>query len=204
MQDVHVWSASLDRPANEVRELHEILDSVERARAAKFRNERDRRRFIVARATLRTLLGDYTDTEPHRVALRVLPGGKPALERESKSALHFNVSHCGDLALFAFADREVGIDVERMAPHAEMSRVATHFFSRDEASAFEQLTGIEQTRFYFRTWVRKEAYLKATGSGLAVDTATVVMGNGYAVHDLDDIEDHVAAVAVNKLISSPV
>jgi len=204
MQGVHVWRASLDRPANEVAASYGILDAAERSRAAKFRNERDRRRFIVARASLRMLLGDYTNTEPHRVALRVLPGGKPTLERESESALHFNVSHCGDLALFAFADREVGIDVERIAQHTEMSRVAAHFFSPEEFLAFRQLAGAEQERFYFRTWVRKEAHLKATGSGLAVDPAKVSTADAYEVHDLDDIDDYVAAVAVNKVNSSPV
>lgn len=197
MQNVHVWTASLDRPASKVAELHSLLDDVERFRASRFRHERDRRRFIVARATLRILLGDYTQTEPHRVALCVLPGGKPTLEHHSDpAALHFNVSHCGDLALFAFADREVGIDVERISHHDDMQRVAARFFSLEEALAFRRLAGSEQTRFYFRTWVRKEAYLKATGSGLAADPATVRVANGYEVHDLADIDGHAAALAI--------
>ena len=197
MDGFHVWRASLSRSVSEVAMLHNLLDAVEQSRAAKFRYERDRRRFIVVRATLRILLGDYLGTAPRDVKLQTLPGGKPTLERAGESAVpHFNVSHCGELALFAFADREVGIDVERIAPSTDMARVAAHFFSLDEALTYQELAGIEQTRFYFRTWVRKEAYLKATGSGLTVDPAKVNVTNSYEVHDLADIDGHVAAIAL--------
>lgn len=196
MHGIHVWRASLVRPAAEVAALHDILDAAERSRAGKFHHERDQRRFVVARATLRTLLGELTATAPRAVPLCVLPGGKPALGGENAiDGLHFNVSHCGDLALFVFADREVGIDVERVAPHGDMGRVAAHFFSADEKAAFERLAQAERARFFFRTWVRKEAYVKATGTGLALDPAKVSVAEGYSVHDLDDIGDYVAAVA---------
>ena len=216
MKTVEVWRVSLDRPTDEVATLHEILDARERARAAGFVYERDRRRYVVARATLRTLLGEYTSTYAERVPLCVLPGGKPALVRDGAvPELHFNLSHCGELALFAFADREIGIDIERLASVTNMSRVAAHFFSPDEVGAFQRLAGLEQTRFFFRTWVRKEAYLKATGDGFAVDPArlrvadppasdvtfldeggTSCVETAYQVHDLPDIGDHVAALAI--------
>ena len=216
MQGVHVWSASLERPASEVSALHEILDAPERARAARFVNERDRRRYVVGRATLRKLLGEYTSTDPARVALTTLSRGKPVLACEDETRpLHFNVSHCGELALFAFADREVGIDVERLAPTCDMEQVATHFFSSDEVLAFRQLSGRERTRFFFRTWVRKEAYVKATGDGFAIDPAQISVpgaspagvtlkdgariggvDGGYSLHDLADIDDHIAAIAL--------
>jgi 4'-phosphopantetheinyl transferase len=169
------------------------------------------------------LLGEYTVTAPHRVALRVLPGGKPALGCESATAgLHFNLSHCGELVLFAFADREVGIDVERLACHSDMGRVAAHFFSPEEAVAFRRLVGIERAHFFFRTWVRKEAYVKATGGGFALNPARVSVAtppasdvrlqdedgirrvdDGYSVHDLTDIDDHLAAVAVAGYPGAP-
>jgi len=216
MQGVDVWRASLDRSASEVSALHEILDAPERARAARFVNERDRRRYVVGRGSLRMLLGEYTRDDPARVALTTLPGGKPVLVSEDEwRPLHFNVSHCGELALFAFADREVGIDVERLAPTSDMEQVAAHFFSVDEVVAFGQLAGLERTRFFFRTWVRKEAYVKATGDGFAIDPARISVAGAlprgvrvqrgacirradasYSLHDLADIDDHVVAIAL--------
>jgi 4'-phosphopantetheinyl transferase len=219
MQGVEVWRASLERSADEVAALYALLDPVERSRAARFIDERDRRRFVVARGTLRLLLGEYTATAPQYVRLCVLPGGKPALAREN--GLHFNLSHCGELALFAFADREVGIDVERVVDHREMQAVAAHFFSSDEAAALRRLAGNERARFFCRTWVRKEAYLKATGDGFAIDPARLSIAdlpanrvalenhNGirciddrYSVHDLPEIDNHFAAVAVGDAKNS--
>jgi 4'-phosphopantetheinyl transferase len=83
-----------------------------------------------------------------------------------------------------------------------MGRVAAHFFSADEKAAFERLAQAERARFFFRTWVRKEAYLKATGSGLALDPAKVSVADGWLVHDLEDMDDHVAAVALRTANSS--
>ena len=203
MRGLRVWRASLTRPADEVATLYQHLDDVERSRAAGFRKQDDRRRFIVTRATLRLLLGEYTNSAPNQVSLCVLPGGKPALRRETVTpGLHFNLSHCGEIALFAFADCEVGIDVEQIAPHREMEGVAAHFFSPGEAAVFRRLGGDEQARFFCRTWVRKEAYLKATGDGFAVDPSRVIVDDRYFVHDLADLDDHLAAVAVAGIIGT--
>jgi len=216
VQSVDIWRASLDQPADDVAALHDLLDAAERSRAARFHAERDRRRFIVARATLRMLLGKYLDSSPEHVPLRTLPGGKPTLVRETgESGVHFNLSHCGEIALFAFADREVGIDVERISHNSDLARVAEHFFTHDEAVVCRRLVGAEQARFFYRTWVRKEAYLKATGEGLAIEPARVSISDppgcsvrlsdvdgthhvdrDYTVHDLAEIDGHVAAIAI--------
>jgi 4'-phosphopantetheinyl transferase len=216
MQGVDVWRVLLERPADDVAVLHDLLDAAERSRASRFRTERDRRRFIVARSTLRLLLGRYIDTPPDRVRLHRLSGGKPTLAAESgKPDLQFNLSHCDDVALFAFADRDVGIDVERVTYSSDMARVADHFFSPDEAAVCRQLVGAERARFFYRTWVRKEAYLKATGEGFAIEPARVSISEppecavtlsdddgthrverGYSIHDVAEVDDHVAAIAI--------
>ena len=216
MPTTRLWNTSLERPAHEVERLHSLLSLPEQSRAARFLHERDRRRFVVARGTLRTLLGEHIDLAPERVPIGVQAGGKPALADASLSdRVFFNVSHCGDLALFAIADREIGIDIERLNQTSDLGRVAAHFFAPDESAAFEQLTGFERTRFFYGTWVRKEAYLKATGRGLSIDPSRVKVQAGeitveeatgalrsetcYEVHDVAGIDEHVAAVVIRKL-----
>ncbi len=214
---VDVWQIGLARPASDVTTLYKLLDSDERGRASRFRAERDRRRFVVARATLRMVLAGYAGLEPHRVKFAVRPGGKPLLAGDGASgALHFNLSHSGELALCAVADREVGVDLEQLKHHDDMQRVAQHFFSAVEARTLEALSGMNRTHFFFRTWVRKEAYLKASGEGLAHDTArftvhdrgagvTVHTSDGcraddsYKVYDLPNIDDHFAALAIREV-----
>jgi 4'-phosphopantetheinyl transferase len=218
---VDVWRIGLARPASEVSALQELLDASERGRANMFRAERDKRRFVVARATLRMVLARYAGIEPHRVRINVRPGGKPVLARNSVSgALHFNLSHSGELALCAVADREVGVDLEQVKQHDDMERVAQHFFSRVEARELGALSGIDRTHYFFRTWVRKEAYLKACGEGLARDTTRFTVrepaagitlhtpdgywvDDSYSIYDLPDVDNHFAAVALAAVGSAP-
>ena len=72
---VHVWCAPLDRP-NEG-QLFDILAVDERARATRYRFERDRRRFVVGRGLLRVLLGRYLEIAPERIDIRYESAGRP-------------------------------------------------------------------------------------------------------------------------------
>ncbi|HLJ80192.1 MAG TPA: hypothetical protein VKT52_01820, partial [Ktedonobacterales bacterium] len=73
--EVHIWLASLEPPDDELRALAATLDAAERDRAARYRFERDRRRFIAARAILRAVLGAYLDVLPASIAFTYGPHG---------------------------------------------------------------------------------------------------------------------------------
>ena len=60
----------------------ELLDGDERARAARFVFERDRRRFINAHAWLRAAIGRCADLAPEAVRFTFDPRGKPRLADE--------------------------------------------------------------------------------------------------------------------------
>lgn len=77
--DVHVWCASLEQPTERVDRLAQTLSDDEMSRAERFRLERDRRRFIVARGVLRAILGQYLDVEPSRLCFSYGEHGKPSL-----------------------------------------------------------------------------------------------------------------------------
>src|SRR5262245_12891009 len=79
---VHVWPVDLDRPAAD-----ETLAPDERERAARFRFERDRLRFVAGRAALRCILALYLGLAPHEVAFEQGTHGKPALAASLVAAL---------------------------------------------------------------------------------------------------------------------
>lgn len=174
IEGIDVWSMSLESAERDIAELCELLDPAEMDRAERFRHNRDRHRFVVARGTLRMLLGDYLAIAPGRVPIKALTDGKPVV---AGSGLHFNLSHSADTVVFAFADRKVGIDVERVADDFDIGRVVAHFFSPEEIDDFESSSPLDRHEYFFRTWVRKEAYLKATGMGFAIDPASLIIGN---------------------------
>jgi 4'-phosphopantetheinyl transferase len=161
--------ARLDRGPLAVEKALWLLGEEERARAARFVVERERARFIVARATLRRLLGERLGVSPRAVRLARAPHGKPALAGPSgASGLRFNVSHSEDVALFAFArGREIGVDVEAVRSIEDADSIAGRFFSPSEREAFFSLAAAERQLAFFRCWTRKEAFVKAIGDGLA-------------------------------------
>jgi 4'-phosphopantetheinyl transferase len=139
----------------------------ELARAARYRFERDRARFVVARATLRALLAAYTARPAASLGFETPGHGKPLLADPDPGQLRFNLSHSGAVALYAVAsDREVGVDVERVDPRA--ARDVSRILAPAEATALEALPADQRLDAFFACWTRKEAYLKARGLGLAL------------------------------------
>jgi 4'-phosphopantetheinyl transferase len=136
--------------------------------AQRFHFERDRRRFIVARARLRQVLAARLGTQPRAVEFAYTVHGKPMLAADSASIdLRFNVSHCKDVAVFAFCrGREVGIDVEMIERVEGIDEIAAYFFSRHELRAFRALAAADRHAAFFNCWTRKEAFVKALGEGL--------------------------------------
>lgn len=174
--EAQVWIASLEKPPDALDRFSLLLSQDERDRAGRFYFERDRRRYTVGRGLLRMLLGAYLAMKPDRVAFRYGAHGKPALDGPYQDrTLQFNLSHSDDLAVFIFCrDRQVGIDVEYIRPMPDEADFAERFFSPAESAWISSLTGEQRRIAFFKLWTCKEAYLKASGAGLAVSLNQVV------------------------------
>jgi 4'-phosphopantetheinyl transferase len=145
-----------------------LLSDAERQRAGRFASNRVRRRFVVARARLRQLLGARLGVRPESVELVFGAHGKPALARRyAASGLHFNASHSEDVAVYAFSiGREIGVDVEALRVIRDADAIAARFFSRTEYQAYLALDPRDRPAGFFNCWTRKEAFVKALGDGL--------------------------------------
>jgi 4'-phosphopantetheinyl transferase len=167
--EIHVWCASLDQPPERVVDFEQTLSLDERSRAQRYRFAHDRQHVIIRRGLLRQMLGDYLGIEPGSLRFRSGPYGKPELaEMPGAYTPHFNVSHSHELALFAFArDREVGVDIEYARPVAEAEQIAGRYFSAQEKDTLRDLPPDRMYEQFFTYWTRLEAYLKASGLGLA-------------------------------------
>jgi 4'-phosphopantetheinyl transferase len=159
----------LDEGLEALAEWARLLSEAERRRASRLAFDRDRRRFIVARARLRQLLSERLGAPPESIELACGAHGKPALAgRFVESDLRFNLAHSGDIAVYAFSrGREVGVDVEAVRAIPDADAVAARFFSRREDEAYRALAPGERALGFFNCWTRKEAFVKAVGDGLA-------------------------------------
>src|SRR2546423_1440196 len=165
---VQVAVARTDVGSESVRASVAALSDGDRERARRFAFDRERRRFIVARALLRRLLAARLDIPPESVELAYGKRGKPALAgRFAASDLRFNLSHSEDVAVYAFASgSELGIDVEAVRAIPDADDLAVRCFSRREQARYQALDPRDRALGFFQCWTRKEAFIKALGDGL--------------------------------------
>lgn len=164
---VDVWQTPLDypEPALYAERFAAVLAADEQARAARFRFERDRRRFVAGRFFLRSLLGAYLGLAPGSLEFTYSARGKPESAAAQRAGVHFNLSHSEGIALLALSTQSVGVDVEYRR-NMDAEGLARRFFFPAECARVG--CGPNTRREVFlRYWTAKEAYLKATGEGLA-------------------------------------
>lgn len=166
--EVHVWRISLKQPVAVIQQCRQTLSGDELSRAKRFHFERDRQRFIVARSGLRQIISRYTKQQPTELYFGYTDYGKPFLSHPAESGLRFNLSHSGDLALYALAyERDLGLDIEQIRPMADALQIAGRFFSAPENEALQTVPPEQRDEAFFNGWTRKEAYIKAIGEGLS-------------------------------------
>jgi 4'-phosphopantetheinyl transferase len=168
---VHVWRVALDDEAR-VQSSWSLLSAAERVRAERLQGAVLRRRFVISHGALRVVLAGYVDAAPSGLEFEAGVHGKPALGGEigARSGVEFNLSHSEDVALIAVArGRPVGVDVQRWSEDVEHLRLAERFFSLTERDALRGLSHAPELVMagFFAAWTRKEAYVKATGHGIA-------------------------------------
>lgn len=166
--EIHLWQADLSSTEPSILPLLRALSADEYARAERYALPHLRRRFVVARGILRSLVGSYLGIVPSEVRFCYGAFGKPMLdEARHKEALAFNLSHTEDFALFAFSlVHDIGVDVERIQKSFEVLSLAQQHFSINEYAALSALPTELQLSAFYACWTRKEAYLKARGAGL--------------------------------------
>ena len=150
-----------------------LLSADEHERMARLVFERDRRRFLVTRALVRTMLSRYANVAPAAWSFIANVHGRPEILDRPRGVpdLRFNVSHTeGLIACAVTIGREVGVDVEHIGRRLTHD-VAGRFFAPQEVSDLHALPADEQEKVFFDYWTLKEAYIKARGFGLALPLA---------------------------------
>lgn len=172
---MHLWL--LPQPPNEfaLRHAASSLSAQESRRAVAFANPVDQRRYIAAHGFMRAVLAHYTAIEASALCFIEGAAGKPALApAQAASAIQFNLSHSGDLVLCGAArEQPVGVDVEVVRQLDDLPALLRSSFSADERRQFDALDASLRHEAFFAAWTRKEAVIKALGTGLSTEPARI-------------------------------
>jgi 4'-phosphopantetheinyl transferase len=183
-RDVHIWRTSLEIPTESAERFRRLLATDEATKADRFRFEKDRRHYSVARGTLRELLSRYLGVGSTDLRFTYSQFGKPELAFPEAPQVKFNLAHSGDVALYAFTlIGEVGVDVEFIRPEFTGDDIARRYFSLSELTSLSRLPDDVRHRGFFNCWARKEAIIKAKGVGLSLglDQFDVTLAPGEPV-----------------------
>ena len=183
LDEVHVWRAKLEWPAEYIANWYDVLSRDERERAERYHFQVDRNRHVIGRFLSKILIGRCLHIKAASVSFTYDAKGKPRLANNhgrstyrsgktvrtsgATSTLNFNISHSGDYILVALAyGRDLGVDIERIRKDFDPNLVAKRFFAKRESLILAALPESTMHDAFFACWTRKEAYVKAHGEGL--------------------------------------
>ncbi|MBX3611466.1 MAG: 4'-phosphopantetheinyl transferase superfamily protein [Hydrogenophaga sp.] len=176
--NVDLWLIDLGDPPAEGAD-DRWLSPQERARAARFHFPRDAHRYRRSHQALRELLGRHLECPPESLQFAEGAHGKPVLT--SPGAPPFNLSHSGRWALLGIgAETPVGVDIEVERPLDDLLTLARQNFSQTEFNSLLATPADARMVTFYRCWSRKEACLKALGSGLSIEPHVFEAGTNTA------------------------
>lgn len=149
------------------------LSKSELESAGRFHNIADRWSFAVAHGGVRTLLASALGCAATDIGFVAGRHGKPMLDParhgdEAAAAIHFNISHTRGLVAVAVAGRAVGVDVESPKMIQNLSAIANQVMAPEAILSMDAATNdADRISMFFRFWTLGEAFIKATGDGLA-------------------------------------
>jgi len=153
---------------SDVAELSAVLSQDEQHQLQQYRHLATRHTALITRAILRLVLSRYTSIPATDLAFIKQAHGKPMLA-DNPHRLHFNVSHNEQLIVLAVcvAD-EVGCDIEDPQRKVNVPAITRRYFAPQEQQLLANLKEQQQQQTFFEIWTLKEAFVKATGLGIAL------------------------------------
>ena len=160
-----------------------LLGEDERERFSRIIVEPKRIQRLMARAGLRRILARELGCGPSELSFGEEEHGRPTLAGDAAGAqLTFNLSHSAHLAAVAISrcGLPLGVDIERYASATgsgirDLEALARRSFSGPEFEIFVATPERQKEELFYRLWCRKEAYLKAWGTGLSFGSSRFVV-----------------------------
>jgi 4'-phosphopantetheinyl transferase len=148
-------------------DCYALLNQQEREQAARFKFEYLSERYIYARGLLRFIISGYLNCQAKDIVFEKLPRGKPYLLNYPQ--LHFNISHSNEKLLIALSkELPIGIDIEQIKMRKSIEDLVLRCLAPTEQSYWFALAKEQQLKAFYQFWTRKEAFVKATGFGIAL------------------------------------
>ena len=167
INEVEIWHGKVTAEDAYYQAYWNVLDEAEQTQARKFKNALLHKRYVEVHGRLRNTLAQMLKQPPEKISIKKAGHGKPYLADHPELA--FNISHSVDRLMIAIGrNSQLGVDIEICKERFNLSGLVDKCFAEEEASYWTKLPETQKNQAFYRFWTRKEAFVKATGHGIAL------------------------------------
>ncbi|MGR9117453.1 MAG: 4'-phosphopantetheinyl transferase family protein [Gammaproteobacteria bacterium] len=164
---IDLWHGRLTGGETIDQRFWRLLDDSERRHAHNLKRQNMQARYVEVHGKMRRILATYLQTEPDRILIGKEAHGKPYLLE--RPGWVFNLSHSAERFVLAVSKNcQLGADIERYKGRVNLTGLVKKCFAHEERVYWEALPEPDKIREFYRFWTRKEAFVKATGRGIAL------------------------------------
>jgi 4'-phosphopantetheinyl transferase len=164
---IEIWQGKVTVEDAHYQACWRVLNEAEQIQAGKFKNALLHKRYVEIHGRLRMLLAQRLSQSLERISIKNAEHGKPYLADHPELA--FNLSHSADRVMIAVGwNCQLGVDIEFCKQRINLSGLVDKCFSKEEAAYWTKLPETKKNEEFYRFWTRKEAFVKATGHGIAL------------------------------------
>ena len=161
------------------KEYIQFLDEEKLSQFNSTTNEKRKKSLLISHGFSKEKIAEEYNININDLKFSVTESGKPFCK--SHKNIHFSISHSGDFIAVATGENEVGIDIELLKDPTEklIDRVCC-----ENEKVFINTTE-NRAKAFTEIWTKKEAYLKALGTGIdrelkSVDTTKINFVTEYS------------------------
>lgn len=170
IKDVHAYCYPLGNEERLKKDISDIfvhcLSKEDWLASDKYRFPIIKKQVLATKALSKYFVAKFTNNE-NIAALRFqrTPAGKPYI---ADVPVNFSWSHCRSMFVIVLSTtKELGVDVEAKQQYCTYNDLIPNLLSPNEKLAYEHAKDAEKEAVFLNFWTRKEAFLKAKGTGIS-------------------------------------
>lgn len=193
-EPVEIYFAETGKIENRFASCKNYVTEEEQKRSDRFYSRTYQKTYLFSHALLRLILAKKLEMDPGNLTFYNDKNDKPQL-KDNKA--YFNISHTRDSFAIAIArDFPVGIDLEGIKDNINYRSIIKNYFGKKEREYILHSESKAIEKFYL-LWTRKEALLKAIGTGLTNNLDQIGLSEPENYIDIDLFRD--IQIQSNKL-----
>ena len=168
-------------------DLNYYISEEEQLRADRFHSVKDKETYITCHGLLRSILCKILVRIPSEVVFHYDKYNKPAL---AGNPVYFNITNSRDAFAFVISENYyAGIDMEKTNRSMDIVPLMKTCFSEVECRHISA-SGVNDREKFFLLWTRKEALLKAIGTGIINNLTQIQLSERENVINRKSFDDN--------------